>query len=193
MRIAGSDAKSDLIGAAMELFKARGFKNVTIKDICEQAGCSAGTFYYHFGSMDGLVAALHNTNELINARILGEALALPNAWEKLWRIHRTYVDMALSFGHELFVEMLLCKGEYASMNSGMDMAEITHIITPIIRQGQLDGEIRSTIPAEELAYTIGLTMVGVDISWFCSDGQSDLAAVMRRELANVYDVRPDLR
>jgi len=193
MRIAGSNAKQDILEAATTLFKEQGVKNITINAICQQAKCSAGTFYYHFGSMKGLIAQMDEKDRAINAQILGEALSMPNAWEKLWRIHRVYVEIALSFGYQLYMDKLTCGGEYATLKSEIDQSDIRHIVTPIIREGQACGVIRNQTNAEALSDTIGIAMTGVFLFWYRSEGKIDLAQKMREELMNIYDVREDLR
>ncbi len=44
--------------AAVDLIAAGGVGNATIKTLCERAGVTPPAIYYHFGSKDGLVAAV---------------------------------------------------------------------------------------------------------------------------------------
>lgn len=96
------NTKERFHAALIQLAKERGFANVTIKDICNAVGCSEGTFYYHFKSMQGLMNSLHDWESTITADILLEVMALPSPWEKLWRIHRSFVEKALSLGAGLY-------------------------------------------------------------------------------------------
>ena len=43
--------------AALELFRARGFDNVTVEDVCAEAGVAPATFYRHFGTKEEVVFA----------------------------------------------------------------------------------------------------------------------------------------
>jgi AcrR family transcriptional regulator len=43
--------------AALELFRRRGFDNVTVEDVCAEAGVAPATFYRHFGTKEEVVFA----------------------------------------------------------------------------------------------------------------------------------------
>lgn len=46
----GDETKALIRKAALTLFVQKGFKDITMKDICEAAGLSRGGLYMHFGS-----------------------------------------------------------------------------------------------------------------------------------------------
>jgi AcrR family transcriptional regulator len=88
--------RSKLLDAATELFAARGVASVTLGEIIEKAGQrNASALHYHFGSRDGLMAALMERHvpgirarrsELLqialdragDVRAAAEAVVLPN-------------------------------------------------------------------------------------------------------------------
>lgn len=45
--------------AALKVFREKGFAAATIEDIRGQSGASTGSIYHHFGSKDGVAAALY--------------------------------------------------------------------------------------------------------------------------------------
>lgn len=61
-----------LIDAAAELFADRGFKPVTVREICARAGANVAAINYHFGGKDGLhkavieraIRVMRETNDL---------------------------------------------------------------------------------------------------------------------------------
>lgn len=50
--------RAAITGAASELFDANGFHPTTVDDIARAAGTSVGTIYFHFGSKEGVAAAI---------------------------------------------------------------------------------------------------------------------------------------
>jgi AcrR family transcriptional regulator len=46
---------------ALELFRNRGFDQVTVEDVCAEAGVGPATFYRHFGTKEGVVFAYRTT------------------------------------------------------------------------------------------------------------------------------------
>ncbi|RMG33277.1 MAG: TetR/AcrR family transcriptional regulator, partial [Gammaproteobacteria bacterium] len=56
-----------IMTAALELFVARGYHNVSIHDIQKRAGVSIGSIYNHYGGKEGVARALyeHLLNEML--------------------------------------------------------------------------------------------------------------------------------
>jgi AcrR family transcriptional regulator len=54
------DTRTRLLDAALELFDEHGFEGFTVHAVVAQSGISLGSLYHHFGSMDGLSAALYS-------------------------------------------------------------------------------------------------------------------------------------
>ncbi|WP_280270116.1 TetR/AcrR family transcriptional regulator [Nocardia wallacei] len=52
------DARAAVLSAAAELFDVRGYDTVSIAELTAASGVSNGSLYHHFGSKDGVLAAL---------------------------------------------------------------------------------------------------------------------------------------
>lgn len=50
--------RQDILAAASELFKTKGYETTSVDDIVESANVAKGTFYYHFEKKDDLLMAL---------------------------------------------------------------------------------------------------------------------------------------
>jgi AcrR family transcriptional regulator len=57
-RVPESGPKWKLVTAAEDLFARRGLETVSVRDVTKQAGMNIASVNYHFGSRDGLVAAV---------------------------------------------------------------------------------------------------------------------------------------
>lgn len=51
-------SRAELLAAAAELFAEQGFEGTSVRQLCERAGLSKGTFYWTFESKDALFAEL---------------------------------------------------------------------------------------------------------------------------------------
>lgn len=49
--------KRNLIGAATELVRRKGYNATSVDDICQQAGITKGAFFHHYSSKEALVEA----------------------------------------------------------------------------------------------------------------------------------------
>lgn len=62
---------------ALELFRARGFDQVTVEDVCAEAGVGPATFYRHFGTKEGVVLSYRAAFAAALAGAVDDAAALP--------------------------------------------------------------------------------------------------------------------
>jgi AcrR family transcriptional regulator len=53
------ETRRRILGAAMELFRTRGFEPTTMREIAQQAGVALGAAYYYFDSKEALVMAFY--------------------------------------------------------------------------------------------------------------------------------------
>jgi AcrR family transcriptional regulator len=67
-----ADTRARLLEAAREVFAERGYNGASLDAVSDQAGCTKGALYDHFGSKEGLLLALLDEHY---ARRLDEAQA----------------------------------------------------------------------------------------------------------------------
>jgi TetR/AcrR family transcriptional regulator, transcriptional repressor for nem operon len=72
--------KSDLLGAARDLFVSKGIAATTLEEITDGAGVSKGLFYVYFRSKDDLVAALQEDFSTKFAERVARAAAAEPDW-----------------------------------------------------------------------------------------------------------------
>src|ERR1043166_2266348 len=73
------ETRDRLLAAAEKLFAERGFKKVTVREICREAGANIAAINYHFGDKRGLyrevlqtaIDAMRATNEAARAAAQG--------------------------------------------------------------------------------------------------------------------------
>lgn len=88
--------KERLLNAILSLVQERGYKQVTVRDICRTAGVSSGSFYYHYSSKEDLVKdAYLNIDRLLTDALLRQCNALPPR-EGLYRILLRHLDYVQS-------------------------------------------------------------------------------------------------
>jgi len=101
--------RDTILKAALEAFSAFGYEETSIESICRTAPASVGSFYHHFGSKDGVAAALYA--EAVDRfqsglqAVLDEPLEPRSMVSVLVRTHLTWVR-----GHELWARYLLQMG-----------------------------------------------------------------------------------
>jgi AcrR family transcriptional regulator len=68
---ARADSHARIERVALELFRQRGFDQVTVEDVCSSAGVAPATFYRHFGTKEEVVFAYGDDF----AAVLGDAIS----------------------------------------------------------------------------------------------------------------------
>jgi TetR/AcrR family transcriptional regulator, regulator of cefoperazone and chloramphenicol sensitivity len=97
------ETRARLLKAAGRLFAERGFKKVTVRDICRAARANVAAVNYHFGDKDGLYReALQIAIDVVRSttdagRQAGEGR---RPEEKLRRYFSVFLQRALTPGHE---------------------------------------------------------------------------------------------
>ena len=56
-KLAAQESKNSIIKAYSSLVRSKGIENITIRDICKEAGVSNGCFYNHFSSKNDILRA----------------------------------------------------------------------------------------------------------------------------------------
>ena len=54
------ETRARILGAAMDLFRRRGFEETTMREIAGEAGVATGAAYYYFDSKDAIVLAFYD-------------------------------------------------------------------------------------------------------------------------------------
>lgn len=103
------ETRTRLLGAAQRLFAERGFKNVTVRDICREASANVAAVNYHFGDkvglyhevLQGAIEAMRATTEA--GRQLGAGCPTE---EKLRRFVAVFLQRVRAPGHETLHRLL---------------------------------------------------------------------------------------
>lgn len=91
-----------LLGWAAEVFAARGFRDATIREICQRAGANVAAIHYHFGDKERLYAEVLSSTSREAARAQ-DRQASPSAAtpeQRLAEYIRSFLARVLAAGRE---------------------------------------------------------------------------------------------
>ncbi|HLY61429.1 MAG TPA: CerR family C-terminal domain-containing protein [Terriglobia bacterium] len=117
------ETRHRLLDAAARLFAERGFQNVTVRDICSQAGANVAAVNYYFRDKSGLYEEVIRKIIVFMQQMMARAHdAGPNktAEERLRHYIRTYLQHILQGGDTCWHGMLMAR-EMADPTPGLDM------------------------------------------------------------------------
>jgi len=175
-KLAAEKTREKIYKSALSLFRERGYENVTVEEITNDANVAKGTFYIYFKSKDDVLV---RTFQEIDKHYI---VALEAADNK-------------SAGEQFIVlGNAMCK--YVSESFGLDYTKILYrnqisltekpiilsnperplykILRSIVEKGKKTGEFRSDILDEDMVLLVSRFMRALLYDWCMHDGKFDL-------------------
>lgn len=169
--------REKLLETAIDLVNQHGMRYLTIRNICDEAGISTGSFYNLFDGKDDLVA-YYLRNVFTSYKQKAEELAIGHtSLERIILIYRFYIDCVLETGLEFI------SGLYSSINNPvfnfLEREAEEELVLGRVRQdleeGLAAGEVLDTIDVNEVLLRIAIIITGSIFYWCAFNGRIDLA------------------
>lgn len=121
------ETRERLVESAAQLFAARGFQRVTVREICRAAAANVAAVNYHFGDKLGLYAAvvrsaIATTGANALDAMRGEQTSPPD--EKLRRFVRVFLERIVATGRASWTYQLMAR----------EMADPTPVLDVIVAE-----------------------------------------------------------
>ena len=187
-----SKLKRVITDAAVRCFREHGYDEVSVNDICQEAGVARSSFYRVFSNKKDTIRYLLEHTDANQIVSIEELLAAPNDFDRMWLIGDRYISICKTLGPELnatFMSMAV-RGEF-------DLLALGHSVDAwfirLTRSCQKTGIIRSREPAE-LIGPLMVDMVYHEIyAWSAAGGKYPLRARARRVTEALVDLAPEYR
>lgn len=176
--------KQRIFDIAHELFQESGFENVTVEDIAEQAGISAGALYHHYkGKFDILIAwhdqldekYMNEYKELQKPLSDGTRLnTLEILREILLYMNETCVYYGAGYISTIYSHMLI--DDYFAAIMTDKKRSYFKILNELVAKGKLEGLIRENLSASILVKDITIISRGCLMNWAIERSQDTIRA-----------------
>lgn len=84
--------REELIGAAWRCVARAGYRNISVDDVCAEAGVSKGAFYTYFAHKQDLLVALFEDDAAGMSELVSDAAAQPGGVDQIRRFVAALVD-----------------------------------------------------------------------------------------------------
>ncbi|WP_411345433.1 TetR/AcrR family transcriptional regulator [Paenibacillus sp. WLX1005] len=163
--------REELVQAGATLFLQRNFPDITVKDVCDQAGISRVTFYKHFRDINELVldVQIHILRDMTE-RLTASDLPQTNGRQRLAGILQAWVDYACTHGKELrFVALFDLYYEQMQVDDELRQRYeqfVQHgtgrdFLQNALEQGVRDGSLKPQLDVSHAGVLIFQTVMGV--------------------------------
>ena len=181
------ETKERIFRAAKRILQKNGYEELSIKNICEEAGVSNGSFYHHFKTKDDLLSYYIEDQPNINPDLLDLPKKADEAKIAIIHVYLNYVE----YCRELGVEFI--SGYYDTKNQALNPAIRTERPYPIVtvqtyvEKAIREGIIQINVRIEEFTTDIRMIVIGNVFEWCLRNGEADFEGNMRRSLGKYLD------
>lgn len=178
------ETKTRIFNAAKRILQKQGYEELSIKNICEEAGVSNGSFYHHFKTKDDLLSYYIEEQPSINPDLLDLPSDKGEAKEAIIYVYLNYVHYCQELGVEFMANY------YTPKNQSLNPLIRTKRPYPIVTvrnylQKCIDaGIVTLRHPLEEITTDIRMIVIGNVFEWCLKNGGADFEGNMRRSLEN---------
>lgn len=164
-----------------------GYENLSIKNICEEAGVSNGSFYHHFKTKDDLLSYYIENQPTLNPDLLELPKNIKEAKDAIIHVYLNYVE----YCRELGVEFMA--GYYNPHNQALNPTIRTERPYPIVTvQHYLEraveaNAVRLNLPISDVTTDIRMIVIGNVFEWSMRNGEADFEGNMERTLSHYLD------
>lgn len=176
------ETKAKIFRAAKSILQKKGYEELSIKNICEEAGVSNGSFYHHFKTKDDLLSYYIEEQPSINPDLLEIPTSAQEAKDAIIYVYLNYVhyceDLGVSF----------MSNYYTPKNQSLNPLIRTERPYPIVTvhnymQKCIEaGVITPHIPLDDMTTDIRMIVIGNVFEWCLKNGDADFEGNMKRSL-----------
>lgn len=168
--------REKLLSSAIKLVNQHGMKYLTVRNICDEAGLSTGSFYNLFSGKDELIAYYLKHSFYRFKLQAEESEAGHNAIEKTMIVYRFYIDCCKEVGLE-FVSGLYS----ANLNPFFDFLHreseddlILDVVRSYLEEGKEEGIFKQDLDVDEALLRIASTVTGLLFYWCTFKGKFNI-------------------
>ena len=186
-QLKSKETKAKIFRAAKHILQKQGYEQLSIKNICEEAGVSNGSFYHHFKTKDDLLSYYIEEQPSINPDLLDMPRNAAEAKAAIIQVYLNYVHYCQDLGVEFMTNY------YTPKNQSLNPLIRTERPYPIVTvhnylKKAIDADIiKPDLDLEDITTDIRMIVIGNVFEWCLKSGEADFEGNMRRTLRIYLD------
>ena len=181
------ETKEKIFQAAKRILQKKGYEELSIKNICEEAGVSNGSFYHHFKTKDDLLSYYIEDQPQIDPNLLELPDSVAGVREGIIQVYMNYVRYCQELGVEFMAEYYDTKNQ--ALNASIRTERPYPIVTvqTYVEKAVEAGIVRLNEEIDEFTTDIRMIVIGNVFEWCIKHGQADFEGNMGRSLGKYLD------
>ena len=161
-------SKSALSEKAIELFREKGYDNVSVAMICEACNVTSGSFYHHFSTKEDLLSYYLNAEaaQHFDLTIL-DIIDIEDPKERLWTVLEDITQYWLMFGKQLGKQLWasIVNNKISLFFDTEEFRPVDAIVVKLMETCIAEGVVTRTNDVELLHRMLYSIVVGLSIQW----------------------------
>jgi len=180
------NTKQTLIDTTIALIRKYGADSITVRNVCEEAGLSIGTFYHHFQNKDDLLMYFVRETSFDSFEL---KTPLSDIAGRVFELYMHLIDRYLALGEEFMKSFYTTGNKALSAYMGQSdgcFAEGT-VMARCERElldAQRHGYLKKEADAHLMSMDICTIVKGCVFEWALDDGQMDIADALHRIISS---------
>ena len=158
-----------LLKSSLKLMKEKGYQNTTVREICNDAKVSIGTFYSYFPAKEDLFLNIYMEGDRFFTDSVALNLSGSTIAEKIVDFFRYYTRLHLNTGLELMKILFQSDNKFFSRYRPMQK-----VLEDIVQGGLESGELKTEMTSREIVDFFFVLARGCCYNWCITDGSYDL-------------------
>ena len=181
------ETKEKIFQAAKRILQKKGYEELSIKNICEEAGVSNGSFYHHFKTKDDLLSYYIEDQPQIDPNLLELPDSVAGVREGIIQVYMNYVRYCQELGVEFMAEYYDTKNQ--ALNASIRTERPYPIVTvqTYVEKAVEAGIVRLNEEIDEFTTDIRMIVIGNVFEWCVKHGDADFEGNMSRSLGKYLD------
>ena len=186
-QLKSQETKAKIFRAAKHILQKKGYEQLSIKNICEEAGVSNGSFYHHFKTKDDLLSYYIEEQPSINPDLLDMPENAKEAKQTIIYVYLNYVHYCQELGVEFMANYYTPKNQ--SLNPLIRTERPYPIVTVsnYLEKAIEAGVVSPSTDLNDITTDIRMIVIGNVFEWCLKNGETDFEGNMKRSLETYLD------
>lgn len=181
------ETKNRIFQAAKEILKKEGYDALSIKNICEAAGVSNGSFYHHFKTKDDLLSYYIEEQPSVSADYPEVPRNASEAKHAVILVYLNYVKYCEELGVAFMANYYTPKNQALNPVSRTKRPYPIVTVTSYLEKALQAKTIQTDLSLEEISTDIRMLVIGNVFEWCLRSGKTDFSGNMERSLGKYLD------
>ncbi len=181
------ETKERIFQAAKRILQHSGYETLSIKNICEEAGVSNGSFYHHFKTKDDLLSYYIEDQPGMEPDLLEIPQNTEEAKAAIVSVYLNYVKYCRELGVDFIAEYYTPRNQALNPNIRTERPYPIVTVQCYLEKAITAGSIRTNLSIAEIVTDIRMLVIGNAFEWAMTNGDADFEGNIRRSISHYLD------